>query len=52
MFPEVLSTLQQKFKSWHEILSHLPPKFMFRLAKIGALPARFLNMKDDVPLCA
>ena len=42
MFPEVLSPLQQEFKSWHDKLSHLHPKSMFRLAKLGVLPSIFL----------
>ena len=31
MFPELLSTLKQELKSWHDKLSHLHPKYMFRL---------------------
>ena len=52
MFPEVLSPLQQEFKSCHDKLSHLHTKSIFRLAKYGFLPSKFLDMKDDVPLCA
>ena len=52
MFPEVLTPLQQEFKSCNDKLSHLYPKSMFRLAKFGVLPSIFLKLKDDVPLCA
>ena len=52
MFPEVLSPSQQEFKYWHEKLSHLHPKSMFRLAKLGFPPKQFLDLKDNVPLCA
>ena len=38
MFPEVLSTLQQELKSWHDKLYNLNPIFMFILAKPGVLP--------------
>ena len=38
MFPEVQSPLQQEFKSWNDKLSHLHPKSMFRLVKIGFIP--------------
>ena len=31
MFPEVLSSLQQELKYYHQNLSHLYPKYMFRL---------------------
>ena len=51
MFSEVLSPLQQEFKYWHDNLSHLHPKSVFRLAKLGVLPSIFLYLKDDVPLC-
>ena len=52
MFPEVLSTLQQKSKSWHDKLSHLRPKSMFRLATLGVLTSRFIEFKYDVRLSA
>ena len=52
MFTEVLSPLQQKIKPWHEKLSHLHPKSMFRLAKLGFFPSIFLYLKDDVTRCA
>ena len=52
MFPEVLSVLQQEFKSWNDKLSRLHPKYMFRLEKLGVIPSIFLDLKDDVPLCA
>ena len=52
MFPEVLSPLQQELKSWHDKLSHLHHKSMFRLAKLGVLTSRFLDFNDDVPFCA
>ena len=51
MFPEMLSPLQQEFKFWHEKLCQLNPKYMFRLEKLGVLPERFLDLKDDVTLC-
>ena len=51
MFTEVLSPLPQELKSSHDKLSHLHPKSMFRLGKIGVLTSRCLYMKDDVPLC-
>ena len=41
IFPEVLSTLQQGFKYWHEKLYHLQTKSMFRLEKIGFIPSIF-----------
>ena len=34
MFPEILSPLQQEFKSWHDKLSQFDPECMFRLAKL------------------
>ena len=51
MFPEMLSHLQQEFKSYHAKLYHLHPKYMFRLEKLGVLPSILLELKDDVPLC-
>ena len=50
MFPEVISYLQQEFKSWHENISHLHPKSMSRLAKLGVLPSIFIELKYDVRL--
>ena len=38
MFPEVLSILQQEFKSWNDKLFYLHPKSMFRLEELGVLP--------------
>ena len=52
MFPEVLSPLQQESKLWHDKLSCIHPKSMFRLAKRGVLTSIFIYLKDDVPLCA
>ena len=52
MFTEVLSSLHQEFKSRYYNLSHLNPKSMFRLAKLGVLPSKFLDLKDYVLLCA
>ena len=52
MFPEVLSPSQQDLKSWHDKLSHLHPKSIFILAKLGVLPKLFLDLKDFVLLCA
>ena len=52
MFPEMLSHLQQELKSWHDKLSHLHPKSMFILAKLGFLPSEFIDLNDFVPLCA
>ena len=51
MSPEVLSPLQQELKSWHDKLSNLHPKYMFRLEKLRVLPLRCIDLKDDVPLC-
>ena len=52
MLPEVLSPSEQEFKYWHEKLFHLHPKSMFRLEKLGFPPKQFLDLKDNVPLCA
>ena len=52
IFPEVLSHFQQEEKHWNDKLSHLHPKFMFRQANHGVLPKLFLDLKDDVTLCA
>ena len=52
MFPEVLSPLQKELKSCHDKLSHLHPKPMFRLAKLGVISSRFLDLKDYVNPCA
>ena len=52
MFQEVLSHLQQEFKSWHDKLSNLHPKCMFILENPGVVPSRFLDLKYDVTLCA
>ena len=49
MFPEFLSPLQQEFKSWHDKLSHIHPKSMFILEKLGFLPPIFTYLKDCVP---
>ena len=51
MFPEVLSNLQQEFKSLHIKLSLLYHKSMFRLTKFGVLPSTFIDLKDYVTLC-
>ena len=48
----MLSHLQQEFKFWHDKQSNLNPKSMFRLAKLGVPPSIYLDLKDDVPLCA
>ena len=50
MFTEVLSTLQQELKPWHEKLPHLHPKSMFRLAKLGVPPKQFLDQNYDVSI--
>ena len=34
VFPEFLSPLQQEFKYWHDKLSHLHPKSMFRVKNL------------------
>ena len=34
MFTVLLSTLQQGFKSWHDKLSNLHPKYMFMLENL------------------
>ena len=52
MIPEVLSPLQHKLKFYHDKLSPRNPKSMFRLEKLGALPKRFIDLKDDVPTYA
>ena len=52
MFTEVISPLQQEFKSCNEKLSHLHPKSIFRLAKLVVPPSRFIELKYDVCLCA
>ena len=46
----MLSPFKQEFKLWREKLSHLDPKYMFILEKLGVLPKLFLDLKDDVPL--
>ena len=51
MFPEVLSNLQHKLKSWHENLCHLYTKSMFILSELGIIPSVFIYLKDDVPIC-
>ena len=51
MFPEVISPLNKELKPWHDKLSHLHPKSMFRLAKLGVLSSIFLDLKDYAPLC-
>ena len=38
MFPEVPLPLQHGFIYWHDNMSHLHPKSMFRLAILGFLP--------------
>ena len=43
--------MQQEFKSWHDKISRLHSKSMFRLAKLGVLLSIFLDLKYDVPLC-
>ena len=48
MFIEVLSPLQQEFKSCHDMLSNLHPKSMLRLEKPGIIPSIFIDLKDDV----
>ena len=52
MFTEVISPSQQEFTFWNDILSHLHPKSMFRLAKLVVIPSIFLDFKYDVPLCS
>ena len=52
MHIEVLSHLQQEFKSRNYRLSHLHTKYMFRLVKYGIHLSIFLYLKDDMPLCA
>ena len=52
MFTEVLSSLHQEFKSRYYNLSHLNPKSMFRLERLGVLLSIFIDLKDDVPICA
>ena len=52
MFPELLSLLQQEFKSWNDKLSLLHPKSMFILGKIGFFLSIFVDLKDYVHFCA
>ena len=41
MFPEVLLPLEQEFKSWHDKLSRLHTKSMFRLENLDS-PHKYL----------
>ena len=50
IFLEVISSLHQELKSWHDKLPHLHPKYMFRLTKLGVFPSIFIDLKDDVTL--
>ena len=52
MFTEVLSPLHQEFKSWYCNLSHLHPKSTFILEKLGVLISIFIDLEDDVHICA
>ena len=52
MFPEVLSPLQQEFKSCYYKLSHLHLKSMFRLETFGVLTSIIPDLKDYFPLFA
>ena len=51
MFSEVILPLQQELQFWHDKISHLRPKCVFKLAKVGVLPPICLELMDDVPLC-
>ena len=51
MFPEVLSNFKRALRSCNDKLSHLHPKSMLRLEKLGLLLEIILSLKDDVPLC-
>ena len=52
IFPVVLSPLKQEFKYWHDKLSHLHPKSLFRLEIFGVLQSKFIDLKNYVPLYA
>ena len=52
VFTKMLSPLHQEFKPWYYNLSHLYPKYMFRLEKLGVLLSIFIDLKDDVTICA
>ena len=49
--PAHLSPIQQEFLSIHHRLFHLPYTIMLRLAKVGILQHRLLNLRNDLPLC-
>ena len=51
MFPEVLSPSQQDLKSWHDKLSHLHTKSIFRIEKLLFPPNQFKDLKVDVTIC-
>eukprot|EP00986_Skeletonema_menzelii_P004558 scaffold1561_cov129-Skeletonema_menzelii.AAC.11 len=43
VYPRQLSPVQQEFLSWHNRLFHMPFSQMYKLAKLGFLPKRFLK---------
>eukprot|EP00984_Skeletonema_dohrnii_P006299 scaffold2255_cov139-Skeletonema_dohrnii-CCMP3373.AAC.2 len=49
--PVTLSPLQEEFLALHERLWHLPFSTMFRLVKLGFLPAKFRKLNNKAPPC-
>ena len=43
VYPRQLSPVQQEFLSWHNRLFHMPFGQMYKLAKLGILPKRFMK---------
>ena len=49
--PRPLSPLQQELMSWHHRLYHLAFRRIFQLASLGFLPKRFLECRNNPPIC-
>ena len=49
--PHTLSPLQQEFIRWNHQLYHLPYRIIFWLASLRFLPKRFLEFRNNPPLC-
>ena len=49
--PRPLSPLQQELMSWHHRLYHLAFRHIFQLANLGFLPKRFLECRNNPPIC-
>ena len=49
--PAKLTPLQEEFVALHERLWHLPYSTMFRLVKLGFLPAKFRKLGNKAPPC-